>query len=175
MIYLIGGAPRVGKTTLSKMIMERKGMPFLSTDLLREALDEAYPTLKIKNGEWKEWPDNFFPFLKALIKNTHEIYPDCVIEGDIFFPAHVVALVDKNLKCCYLGTSKTDLATLKKENTHNDWIGDLSPEEQAKLPEWIVTVSEEFKKEAQTYEIPYFDITDDRDTALEKAYTYFFT
>jgi|GEM_PF-1128566 adenylate kinase family enzyme len=170
MIYLIGGAPRVGKTTLSKMILERKHIPFISTDLLRDALHEAYPELHIKDGKWKDWSKNFNAFFVSLVKHAHEIFPDCVIEGDVFFPSQVASLNNKNVICCYLGTSKTDLETLKGVNVYDDWVTELTPKEQATLPELIVSISNDFKKEAEKYRIPYFDMANNRENQLEKAY-----
>lgn len=43
MIYLIGGPPRCGKTTLAKMMARRFGVPWISTDML-EVVSGAYMT-----------------------------------------------------------------------------------------------------------------------------------
>lgn len=47
-------------------------------------------------------------------------------------------------------------------------------EKQATLPQWIISVSSEFKVEAEKYQISYFDVAEDRDVQLENAYRYFF-
>jgi 2-phosphoglycerate kinase len=46
MIYLIGGAPRTGKTILAQRISARLGIGWISTDLLMESL-------RVKH-QWKE-------------------------------------------------------------------------------------------------------------------------
>jgi 2-phosphoglycerate kinase len=151
MIYLIGGAPRVGKTTLAKMIMVRKQIPFLCTDLVRDAINEAFPNLNITSSEWKERAKNFEPVFKSLIKNSKASFTDFVVEGDIFFPAQVDGLKDKDVKCCYLGIGQNG--------------------EQKDIPEWVISRSEELKEECSKYAIAYFDVSKDREAQLERAYS----
>ena len=175
MIYLIGGAPRTGKTTLAKMIAKRKDIPYISTDLIRDAIDEAYPELKIKAEKWEKWSERFYPMLLSLIKHSQEVYPDTVIEGDIFFPDQVNNIAQRyKLKCVYLGVSNIDLETLIGQNIHDDWISELEPSEQSKLPDWIMSISKRFKIESEKFSIPYFDVSKNRPESLEKAYSSLF-
>lgn len=148
MIYLIGGAPRVGKTTLAKMIMVRKQIPFLCTDLVRDSICEAFPKLNIIDSDWKKRSKNFEPVFKALVEYSRSSFIDFVIEGDIFFPSQVAELKDKDVRCCYLGISQTD----------------------SNLPEWVISRSEEFKKECDRHAITYIDVSKNREAQLEKAY-----
>jgi hypothetical protein len=53
---------------------------------------------------------------------------------------------------------------------YDDWVTELTPKEQATLPELIVSISNDFKKEAEKYRIPYFDMANNRENQLEKAY-----
>ena len=43
MIYLIGGAPRSGKTILSKRIAQKNGIPWISTDTIRSIVLACTP------------------------------------------------------------------------------------------------------------------------------------
>ena len=43
MIYLIGGAPRCGKTILSKQIAQQKNIPWISTDMIRSIVLACTP------------------------------------------------------------------------------------------------------------------------------------
>ena len=55
MIYLIGGPPRTGKTTLAKKLSKRLGISWLSTDTL-EVVSRAY----VNKSEWeKKYPYTF--------------------------------------------------------------------------------------------------------------------
>lgn len=70
MIYLIGGVPRVGKTTLAKLILERKGVPFVPADTLAHTLTHVYPQLGVRFGQegaWESIPEKFYPFLKSFV------------------------------------------------------------------------------------------------------------
>ena len=175
MIYLIGGTPRVGKTTLSKMIMERKDIPFVSADVLTHALDHTYPDLGIRSGGWHSIPDKFYPYLKEFIRSSTHNLPDYVIEGDSFLPEHVKKLSEEfEIKSLFLGTSNTTLELIKNKEIHDDWVSDLSDEKQKALPAWLISTSEMFKSESNKYDIPYFDTADNREKILEEAFQYLF-
>jgi 2-phosphoglycerate kinase len=40
-LYLVGGAPRVGKSSLAQRLLAIDGIPFLPTDVLRTVLRQA--------------------------------------------------------------------------------------------------------------------------------------
>ncbi|WP_314251763.1 hypothetical protein [Streptomyces sp. DSM 40907] len=50
MIYLIGGPPRVGKSTLAWMLLEREGLPGCPTDALVSMLQRAAPEHGVRHG-----------------------------------------------------------------------------------------------------------------------------
>jgi hypothetical protein len=173
MIYLIGGTPRVGKTTLAKIIMERKGVPFVSADVLTHALDHTYPTLEIRSGEWNSIPDKFYPYLKEFIRSSTDNQPNYTIDGDSFFPEHVKKLSEEfEIRSVFLGTSNTTLDLIKDEKNHDNWVADLSEEKQQALPAWLISTSEMFKNEAKKYDIAYFDTAENREKVLEDAFLY---
>ena len=171
MIYLIGGTPRVGKTTLARMIMERKHVPFVPADALTHALDQTYPQLGIRSGEWADIPDKFFPFLKEFVRTSGWNLKDYTIEGDSFFPEHVKKLSEEfKIRSVFLGTSDTNLELIKGPATHDDWVSELSEEKQKEMPAWFMSISEMFKKESEKYQIPYLDVALGREQILESAY-----
>ncbi len=170
MIYLIGGAARVGKTTLAKMIMERKKIPFVSTDMLWPAFKDSQPEKKWQTG-WEHIPDQFFSFLRIFIDHTSQTLPDYVIEGDRFFPSHVATLAKEfKIKTCFLGSSNMNIADIKKYAQHNLWVNDLSEEHQADLPKKLMADSAMFKREAEKFDFPYFDLAENREEKMEAAY-----
>ncbi len=175
MIYLIGGAPRVGKTTLAKIILERKNIPFIPADVLTQAIDHTYPKLGVRSGEWEDIPDKFYPYLREFVSQMKWNLPDYVIEGDSFFPRHVKKLAKEfKVKSVFLGTSHASLEEIKKFAFHGDWTNDLSEKKQKELPDWLVSLSKMFKTEADKYKIPYFDMSEDREQKLEEAYSALF-
>ena len=97
MIYLIGGASRVGKSILSQQVSSNLRVGWSSTDLLMELLRvkkeagikvqwNAAPEAIVANAEW------FFPYLERFIWGASSMAENYVIEGVDFLPAHVVQL-----------------------------------------------------------------------------------
>jgi len=171
MIYLIGGTPRVGKTTLSKMIMERKGIPFIPLDALTHALDHTYPDLGIRKEGWDSIPDKFFPYLKQLVISMGWTLPDSVIEGDSFLPKHAKELASEhNVRSIFLGTSKVTLEDITGKVMHDDWVNNLPEDEKQKLPDRLIEMSEKFRKGCEEEDLTYLDMSPGREEMLEKAY-----
>lgn len=137
MIYLIGGAPRCGKTILSKQIAKQKGMSWLSTDKIRQMVvactprtqqEEKFPYIKLQkavrpyhdlndnpprillNAEIKE-SRSIWPSTRKLIEDLVESDEDFVIEGVHLMPTLIHQLkatpVWKQIRLLYL--VKTDM------------------------------------------------------------------
>ncbi len=176
MIYLIGGTPRTGKTTLAQMILERKQIPFVPTDVLTHALDCAYPKLSIRSDGWGTIPDMFYPYLREFVKWSELAMPNYVIEGDSFFPKHAHRLSGKfEIKSVFLGTSDIRLEDILAFAGHNDWVKERSKQYQKQLPQELVKKSAMIKKGADKYDIPYFDMAPNRKAGLEAAYASLFS
>jgi predicted kinase len=45
-LCLVGGAPRVGKSTLARRLLHAEGIPWLPTDIIRTALRRVLPDLE---------------------------------------------------------------------------------------------------------------------------------
>lgn len=175
MIYLIGGMPRVGKSTLAQILLERDNVPWIPLDKIREAIRDAAPQLGITDGKdwWIQHHEKFYPFVRGLIRAMATSEIPYTFEGDSFLPRHADALVKEfNVRACFLGASRLDLDTLKTHRGNQYWLDDLSEKELSDLPGWIVTRSAEYKDECATLGIPYFDVSDGQQEALEKAYGY---
>lgn len=171
MIYLIGGTPRVGKSTLAAIILERDHISSLSTDVIRNLIDYSPTKVGIKDTELHKQSEAFFPYFLQLLKILQNKYSDYVIEGDLFSPEQVASIQERiQLKCCFIGTSNISLEDLKKLDSKLDWVSKFSPEEQSKLPAQFIERSKATKEESAKYGFSYFDIYPDRQGALESAY-----
>ena len=192
MIYLIGGVPRTGKSTLASLILERDRIPCISTDVIRNLLDTAPTRLGITALEESERPETFFPFLLQFLKILQNRYPDYVVEGDIFTPEQVASVKERiTLRCIFLGVSDTTVENLAKTDPRLDWVSRLHEDEKAKLskaivegnwvarlpaedqanvPDRLTRQSKEVKAGAEKHGFPYLDISPDREKALEEAY-----
>jgi hypothetical protein len=115
MIYLIGGAARVGKTTLCHQVSTTLNIGWISTDLLMtllgmtkvagiktewNAASEALTT----NAEW------FFPYLERFVWGICSFTDAYVIEGVDFLPAQVAQLSTQYpIRAVFLGCSNLTL------------------------------------------------------------------
>jgi len=116
MIYLIGGAPRVGKSVLCQQFAAKYHAGWISTDLLVDQLRvmsvegvkstwDATPEAIRRYAEW------FFPCLERFMWGASSMADDYVIEGVDFLPAHVKQLETRfSIRAVFLGLSSMTLA-----------------------------------------------------------------
>lgn len=73
MLYLIGGPPRMGKSTLARLVLTENKIPYVSTDgltvMLKPIGQPSFYSLEKSNL--------FFPFLELFISRITKSYPDC--------------------------------------------------------------------------------------------------
>jgi hypothetical protein len=97
MIYFIGGAPRVGKSSLCQRVASKMKIGWISTDLLMEVLRvnltngtksawDATPEAIAANAEW------FFPYLDRFVWGFNAMADGYVIEGVDFLPSQIQRL-----------------------------------------------------------------------------------
>lgn len=186
MIYLIGGAPRLGKSILAKALMKRTGTPWLSSDALRSAFYAMTP---------KEQRDTLFPcegaedndkvFKKSITSTVREQIVEAhlmqkgirgclqqhldtgnpfILEGVHLLPKDVAAFIQRNsaqkkkIRVLYLVDSdqKNVLRGLLANTDPHDWLKGAKPKTYEKVAEFIVAFNEYIQKEAKKYRLPVF-------------------
>ena len=152
MIYLIGGPPKCGKTTLAKRLSKSKGIPWVSTDTLqcvikpymnKKYFSKKFPTnnQRGKNNDEKYSKYSTNEIVEAYQQQAKTSYQaidmftvceitdgnDFVVEGYHVEPELVADLNSKypnKIKSIFL--IKTDelkfINDIKKSTTPNDWI-----------------------------------------------------
>ena len=116
MIYLVGGAPRTGKSILGQQVAVTLKSSWLSTDVLRDIL-----TVKKDEGPKVGWSPGsatiaanaewFFPYLERFIWGVSSLAEHYVIEGVHFLPAQVAQLATQyQIRAIFLGYSQMTLA-----------------------------------------------------------------
>ena len=175
MIYLIGGAPRAGKSILGQQISAKLKVGWISTDLLMELLrvkkDEgvkvewnAAPEAITANAEW------FFPYLERFVWGVNSLTENYVIEGVDFLPAQAVQLSTQyQIRSVFLGCSQMTLKTFDQFPGSSRGYSNL-PEELRRqivldVPRW----SEFIQQEAERFGYPYFDTSGDFAQCLNEA------
>lgn len=152
MIYLIGGPPKCGKTTLAKHISKLKGIPWISTDTLQNVIkpyiqekdqSRMFPTSNQRedNNDLKYSKYSTEEIIMAYQSQAKTIYDaidmfvisevtngnDFTIEGYHIEPALVSKLEQKypgEIKSVFLMKSDQNkfVANIKMSSTPNDWI-----------------------------------------------------
>ena len=152
MIYLIGGPPKCGKTTLAKTISKSLAMPWVSTDTLQcvvEPYMDKGDLSKKFPASYQRGKDNDEKYSKFSSKEIIEAYQqqaktvylaidmfaaceladgnDFIIEGYHVEPELVVALNLKypgKIKSIFLVKTNKEkfVCDIKKRTTPNDWI-----------------------------------------------------
>jgi hypothetical protein len=114
-IYLIGGAPRAGKSILGQQVAATLKIGWISTDLLLTLL--GMTKVEGIKTEWNatseaitasaEW---FFPYLDRFVWGAASLAENYLIEGVDFLPAQVKQLsAQYQLRALFLGCSKMTL------------------------------------------------------------------
>ncbi len=154
MIYLIGGAPRCGKTILSERLSVEKHLPWISTDTLRASLLAYIPDSEIET----KFPDQnrrletntpeelleselvesetLWPGICAMIKHFVDCQQEYVIEGVHLMPKLIQQLQTtpywSQIKLIYL--VKSDLREIEEGLVQNkakhDWLKDILEEKE---------------------------------------------
>jgi 2-phosphoglycerate kinase len=177
MVYLIGGAPRCGKTILSKKLAAKKKISWISTDSIwsvvssytpKDQIGKKFPYRKTRLGlhdpksllraEITE-SKTLWPGIKAFIKKLIDSREDCVIEGVHLMPALVNGLKRtkywNNIKILYL--VKEDPRKIKSGFSRNaaahDWLSPLlkNPQIREAAAEMVREKSRYISAEARKY------------------------
>ena len=163
MIYLVGGAPRAGKTILGQQISATLGIGWVSTDLLMTLLGmtkvegkktewDASPRAITANAEW------FFPYLEKFVWGVNSMVEYYVIEGVDFLPAQVAQLAAQyQIRAVFLGCSKMTLENLDQFPGRSRGYGGLPEEFRRQIVKDVPLWSEFIRQECESYGYPYID------------------
>lgn len=93
MIYLVGGAPRAGKSILGQRVAQRLNIGWVATDVLRTLVKgEAEERWDASPEAITRVAEAFFPYLEKFVWGIGTLADHYLIEGVHFLPRHVVAL-----------------------------------------------------------------------------------
>jgi hypothetical protein len=175
MIYLIGGAPRAGKSILGQQISAQLKAGWISTDLLMELLRlkkaegikvewNATPEAITSNAEW------FFPYLERFIRGVNSLAENYVIEGVDFIPARVVQLSTQYpIRCLFLGCSRMTLQTFDQFPGRSRGYSSLPEEVRRQIVRDVPLWSEFIRQEAERAGYQYIDMSDHFHSRLTEA------
>lgn len=192
MIYLIGGAPRCGKTTFSKMLAHKKRIPWISTDLIESIVAEYMsPKEKVKKfpcpnvctakpdvslrAEIKTaktlWP-GAKRFIEALLKWKH----DYVVEGVHLLPQYIHELERteywKQIRVLYLIKKDPQriINGFKSSHKESDWLLQCikTEDDYRNAAEMVRCKSLYLEKRAKKFHYPVVNTEKDFNQTLQK-------
>jgi hypothetical protein len=175
MIYLVGGAPRVGKSILCQRIAAKLSIGWISTDLLMELLRVQGGTTNISwnvpETIWTtaEW---FFPYLERFVWGVNSLTENYIIEGVDFLPAQIAKLsADYPIRCLFLGCSTMTLERFERfPGQSKGYIG-LPEDVRRQIVQHVPMHSELVRQEAERFGYRYVDMGRDFQAGLGEAET----
>jgi len=175
MIYLIGGAPRTGKSLLGQQVSAKLKMSWISTDLLEELLrrkkeggvkteGNASPEAIRAAAEW------FFPYLERFIWGVSSLAENYCIEGVDFLPAQVAQLsTHYSIRSVFLGRSQMTLETFDRFPGRSQGYSHLPEETRRQMAGDVPRWSEFIRQEAERFGFPCVDMSGDFARSLNQA------
>lgn len=182
MLYIIGGASRSGKSTLSRMLLHEQNIPYFSMDFLLRGLTSAYketdfygPPEAIEHIVW--------PIIEPMLNNIVETERYYCVEGDCITPKQAMQMYNKfphEVKICFLGFPKISCSQKAEQlfslqDSVNNWTQFHSKDFVYKYIERNIDYSIFLEKECSKMGIPYFDTSTNFYSVLRSAFNFMFT
>jgi predicted kinase len=165
-LYLVGGAPRVGKSTLALLLLRTDGIPWLPTDVIRTVLRRVLPELDAVDTDpvdQARLAELMYPHIEQAAEVCAEEADRFLIEGFELAPSHPqrlrAALADTTVRACFLGHitfSADDLASYHGPKPQHE--AQASPAELAHAAAWIRQRSHQLRDECRQRGVPYIDV-----------------
>lgn len=174
MIYLIGGAPRAGKSVLGQQLATKLKTSWISTDLLVELLKVKDEGLKV---EWNAAPEAitanaewFFPYLERFVWGVSSLAENYLIEGVSFLPAQVSQLsAQYQIRSVFLGCSGMTLDRLDQFPGRSKGYSFLPEALRRQIAQDVPRWSKFIQQEAERFGYPYVDTVTDFSQRLLEA------
>jgi 2-phosphoglycerate kinase len=175
MLYLIGGAPRAGKTILAQQLCTTRSVGWISTDLLmdlvrmasapdRQMKWDASPEAITAGAEW------FFPYLERFVWGVSSFTDQYVIEGVKVLPAQVAQLrAQYPIRAVFLGCSRMTLEDFTRFPGRSKGYSELPEAHRRQIVEDVPRWSEFIRQEADRWGYPYVDMAGDFSQHLSEA------
>jgi hypothetical protein len=175
MIYLVGGAPRAGKSILGQQLAAKLNAGWISTDILMTLLStkneegaktewNAAPEAITANATW------FFPYLERFIWGVTSMAEQYVIEGVDFLPAQVAQLAPQyQIRSVFLGCSTMTLDRFERFPGRSPGYIGLPAKMRRRIVQDVPLWSAFIRQECERFGYPYIDTASDFPERLHEA------
>jgi hypothetical protein len=167
-LYLVGGAPRVGKSSLAQRLLKAEGVPWLSTDVVRTVLRRVLPELDALDQD----PVDAVRLAEFMYPHIEQAAEVCVEEAEQFliegfelstrYPVRLqAALHGVEVRACFLGHgtfSAIDLASYCGPKPQGETEASLA--ELTAAAAWIRRWSDQLRRDCGEAGLPYVDVGD---------------
>ncbi len=175
MIYLIGGAPRAGKSILGQQVAVKLKTSWISTDVLHELL--RVRNTEDTKTEWNAAPaaitadaEKFFPYLERFVWGVNSLAEHYVIDGVDFLPAQVAQLATHYpIRAVFLGCSQMTLERFDQFPGRSHGYASLPEAMRRQIVHDVPRWSELIRQEATRFGYRYIDTRDDFSARLQEA------
>ena len=174
MIYLVGGAPRAGKSLLGQQVAANLKIGWISTDLLVDLLRVNDATLQ---GEWNAKPaaiqaaaEWFLPYLERFVWGVSSQAENYLLEGVGFLPRQVKQLsAQYQIRAVFLGCSEMTLGKFDQFPGRSVGYGALPEEFRRQIVKEVPLWSQFISQECAEFGYPYVDTANDFPSRLMQA------
>jgi hypothetical protein len=175
MIFLVGGAPRAGKTILAQRVSAKLKIGWVSTDVLEELLRVS--NSEITKNEWNAAPESiaasaekFFPYLMKFVWGISSLTDNYLIDGVDFLPTQVAQLsTEYEIRSVFLGCSQMTLESFDRFPGCSQGYADLPEEMRRRIVQDVPLWSEFIRQEAKRFNYQYIDMSGDFSSRLNEA------
>jgi hypothetical protein len=164
-LYLVGGAPRVGKSSLAQRLLEIDQIPFLPTDVLRTVLRRVLPELDAIDQDPVDaslLAEFMYPHIEQAAEVCVEEAECFLIEGFELSPSYIArlqaALEQTEVRGCFLGHGLFSIEDLAAYQGPKPQHHGASREELREAAAWIRQRSRQLREECGAVGVPYVDV-----------------
>ena len=175
---MLGGPPRAGKGIISRRVLERAQVPFISLDVLKMGLHHAVPSVGVELGAAPvDVGERIWPLVRAMALNAAECGVDYLFEGDMLVPAQVAELRElqgDQLRACFVGYRDIEpgrkLDEIRAHRGHpNDWLTEHDDDYIREVVEYGIDFSRWLSEECGHLGIPYVDGSAEFEAGIDAA------
>jgi len=164
-LYLVGGAPRVGKSSLAQRLLEHDAIPWLPTDVLRTVLRRVLPQLEAIDQDPVDallLAEFMYPHVEQAAEVCAEEAECFLIEGFELSPSYVArlqaALAQAEVRGCFLGHGLFSVEDLVGYRGPKPQHRGASRAELGEAAAWIRRRSRQLREECAAVGVPYVDV-----------------
>ena len=165
-IYLVGGAPRVGKSSLAQRMLAIDGIPWLPTDVIRTVVRRVAPDVDAIDQD----PVDAAALAEVMYPHIEQAAEVCAVEAHRFlnegfelapcYPTRLRAVLGRTeIRACFLGHgsfSAADLAGYRGPKPQSE--GELTPGALRESASWIRRRSSQLSQQCADLRVPYVDV-----------------